>query len=234
MVEESKELDIGNDIIEELKRVCRPEVYNALRLNDEDKKNIIEYVTRIKGGNITWLSIICAGNTCIYRKTCPLLAVNKPPLSKRCPFEEIAIRMWEKDYVESLNVDMNDKVDRTQVHELVESDIMISRANVILGVDGFIMDNPVGVDHETGTPVYRKEEHIAINVRERAQKRRDRIMKSFLATRESKVRVMTRTVDPTAYQAKLRERMKELIDKKRAINITMETTIDETVEKSSI
>lgn len=218
MEEKSTELTVGNDIIKDLQKACKPAVFEALKLTETEKKNIIEYVIRIKYGSTTWLALTCSGAECIYKESCPLVEAKKAPLGKKCPFEELAIQAWERDYISALGTDMEDKIDRTQIHELIESDLMIARANTMLGLEGFIMDNPVGVDQETGQAINRKEEHIAINVRERAQKRRDKLMKAFLATRESKANVIAKTSDPAAYQATLRTRMQEELDKKKVIN----------------
>lgn len=215
MEEKSTELVVGNDIIQDLQKACKPAVFEALQLTDREKKNIVEYVIRLKYGSTTWLALTCTGKDCVYTKDCPLVEAKKPPIGKRCPFEELAIQSWEKDYVTSLGVDMEDKIDRTQIHELIESDLMIARANTMLGFEGFIMENPVGVDHETGQAINRKEEHIAINVRERAQKRRDRLMKALLATRESKANIIAKSSDPTTYQAQLRARMREELVKNK-------------------
>jgi hypothetical protein len=73
------------------------------------------------------------------------------------------------------------------------------------------MNNPVGVDPDTGATIFRKEEHIAMLVKEKAHNRRDKILKAFIATRNEKVKAMKGgPMDPTEYLAKLREKMAQV------------------------
>ena len=203
--EDKKEIVTLDDLImSELTKAYDGRFKDSLNLTEIEKKKIIEYTTKIKYGSFAWIPMVCSGKTgCVYRELCPI--ADKAPLGAPCPFEKFAAAEWYNDYVTSLDIDVSNKIERSQVMELVESDIINARANAVLGVEGFIMENPVGIDHDTGNTIYRKEEHMAMNIKTRVQSRRDRILKSFIATRETKMKALTGIKeDPTEYFARLR------------------------------
>jgi hypothetical protein len=184
-----------------------------LELTEKELSNIKKYVTKMQYGSSSWMSLVCTGHEgCVYKKLCPL--VDKPPLGKECPFEQMTINTWYREYVVSLQIDEGDKVERSQIMELVEADILNARANAVLGSEGFIMENPVGSDPDTGQPLYRKEEHIAMNIKEKAQLRRDKLLKTFIATREAKLKGMRDIAgeDATTYLARLKAKVVNIRD----------------------
>jgi len=142
-----------------------------------------------------------------------------------CPFEQLYMEKWRDEYIVSLKADWDDKIERALVMELVEIDILNARANAYLATEGFIMENVVGINEQTGEALIRKEEHIALSVKTKVQARRDKILKSMVATRESKTKLFTSMKDDAStYSAKLREHARQLKEQ-HDVNVVMDGEI---------
>lgn len=205
MLEEKSLKEIDDTTISDLVKYCDEEFLANFKLNDAELKRLKHSLKNnflMPNSNIP---MICQGNKCVLKALCPLIDLKKFPLGKKCPLELLLANKWKEEYVTSLKADWNDKVDRTLISELIEIDIMSARANTILSDEGFIMDNPVGVNEQTGAPIMRKEIHVAMSLKELLYKRRSKLLKEMIATREAKAKFMKDMVgDPSEYAAKLR------------------------------
>lgn len=215
---EEKKLVLFNDpILQELLLSCDENYLENLELSEKELNTLKRYVKGIRDGGHSLVPMICLGERCICSKVCPLFNIGKVPIGKRCPFEVYAMKVWLEDYAKSLKINMEDKVERNLVMDLVETDILNARANVVLSHEGFIMENPVGIDPDSGQVLLRKEEHIVMKFKERAQNRKDKLLKSFLATRESKVKAVSNLKeDPSEYLSRLRKKA-EMLTKEHSI-----------------
>ena len=181
-------------------------------LDDKAVESVLKHANRFRGGTLSLSVTVCSRDNCVYKQLCPLLRETREPVGKMCPFEAYAVDTWLAEYAGSLKVDLEDKTDRSQIMELVEADILIARTNAILGSEGMLMLNPACVDPDSGQIIYRKEEHVAMIVKERAQKRRDKILKNFIATRDAKLKGTNKLgKELSEYIASLKAR-KERID----------------------
>ena len=135
---------------------------------------------------------------------------------------------WKEEYTNSLQADWNDKVDRVLISELIEIDIMSARANTILADEGFIMNNPIGVNEQTGAPIMRKEIHVAMNLKELLYKRRSKLLKELIATREAKAKFMKDMVgDPSEYAAALRRKAEAIQENRDKVKVIDAAEIEE-------
>lgn len=185
--EKKTALSLDDPLLRDLEKCYGKRYLAKLELTEDDLANIHAYVDRFEFGSSSTMPLVCTGmNGCMYKQMCPL--VNKPPLAMPCVFERMMIERWTQEYIQDLAIDPKKKVERSQLTDLVEADLTITRANAVIAGDSFIMDNPVGTDPDTGQVVYRKEEHIAVNVKDRALNRRDKILKAFIATRDAKLK----------------------------------------------
>lgn len=155
------------------------------------------------------LPMVCLGPKCPVAKTCPLQQIAKAPIGALCPIEIVMMNKWKDGYASSLEADWNDKMERQAIMDLVESDVLQSRANGIIAVEGFIMENVVGISENTGEPIYRKEKHVALEVKDMIHKRKERLLKSLLATREMKKKLGVQGADPARREAEILKRARE-------------------------
>ena len=183
----------------------------AANFSDEEIKSIDKFLNNYSSGDYKAIPLICSGSLCIYSGLCPLVAMKRPPLKSPCPFESYFVKKWENEYIVSLEADWDDKIERSLIMDLVEIDILNMRANTMLATEGFIMENVVGIDPETGDPLMHKEEHVAIKLKDRVKARRDRILKSMIATRDAKAKLITSMKDDvSSYSSKLREKAEKI------------------------
>jgi hypothetical protein len=135
---------------------------------------------------------------------------------------------WKDEYVKSLDVDWSDRTERTLIMELIEIDILNARANTTLSTDGFIMENPVGINEQTGEAIMHKQKHIALELKELMYNRRSKVLKEMIATREAKAKLVEgMKLDPSVYAAKLREKAEKLKDKHEEIKIIDANYVEE-------
>ena len=223
---------IDDPIIQDLAKDLDDNIITNLKLTEKEIVKLKKYAIMIRYGDYNVLPMMCVGERCICRLRCPLLDMGKVALGKECPFERYALMQWQADYIKALAIDIDNKVERQQVMEIVEADILNARANVVLSDEGFIMENPIGINENTGDAITRREEHVALKLKDRAQNRKDKIWKSFLTTREQKLKVALQK-DPTEILAELREKARRLDEKhektigaQEVIDATTATTID--------
>jgi len=236
MSEEKSMKLIENSTIKDIAAFCDERFLENIKLDEKQIKEIVKYATSLKWGNTGSVPLMCSGETCSYGKKCPFNKFAKPPIGDSCPWEQLAQKTWTEDYVKSMQVDINDKNERSQIDELVEADIMNARANSILALNptGFILENPISVDPDTGRIISHLEEHVALKVKERVQARRDRILKNFVATRQDRLKTMkSLTEDPTEYMARLAQSVKEAEGRHSEITMREKTNILEGEVKNS-
>lgn len=160
-------------------------------------EKIKRYILKMSCGSSSFMSLICRGESCIYRSSCELLKKDstlKAPLGKACPFERYWQKKWFNDYKEAVQIDINDRVEVSQVNDLVEIEIMKARVNAILAEEGIKIDVVVGVDPDSGMPLTTQQQHYAINIKDINDRRKDKILKSLLATREAKTSAMGKKI----------------------------------------
>ena len=168
-----------------------------------------EISTMLYFGPNASLPMICSGPKCPVAKSCYLEEIGKAPIGCRCPLELAMMNKWKDDYLTTLGASWEDKIERQAIMDLVETEIFRARANGIIATEGFILENVIGVNSETGEPIYTKQKHIALGVADQMSKRQERILKSLVATREMKEKLGKNKVDPTKKESELLERIRK-------------------------
>ena len=209
--EEKALVEIKDNDIAELAKYCEDEYLENFKLTkaeiDRLKKDLKKKVLSTEFS----VPMLCKGHQCICSGTCPLVAMEKPPLAHKCPLELMLMNRWKDEYVNSLKIDWNDKVERVLTSELIEIDVLNARANTVLADEGFIMENIVGVNEQTGEPVAHKQKHIALELKEMMYNRRSKVLKEMLATREAKAKfIQDLQGDPSQYASELRKKFSEI------------------------
>ncbi len=185
---------------------------------DEAKAVLMAMDQKFYLGDHASLPMVCLGPKCMMRENCPLQAIGKAPVGQMCPIEMALMSTWKAQYESSLGADWNDKVERQAVMDLVEADILSARANSIIAVEGFIMENAIGVSEETGEAIMRKEKHVALDVKDMVHKRKERLLKSLVMTREMKKKLGIGGGDPSRKEADILERARKSRERERVQN----------------
>lgn len=196
-------------------------------MSDERKKETLlspiqverlkrELTTQAYFGSAASLPMVCKGPQCPLAKTCMLEQVGKAPIGDKCPIELLLMNKWKDEYVATLGVSWEDKIERQAIMDLVETEIMRARANGIIAEEGFILENPVGVNPDTGMPIMAKQKHIALEVADQMSKRQERLLRSLIATREMKHKLGQGSGDRTKQESDLLERIRKKNQEKKA------------------
>ncbi len=224
---------IDDPIIKNLIEAYDDKFIESIELDEETTKKLIKYASKIRYGSYTFVPQICTAHECCYNMVCPL--IKTPPLGHYCPFEKLMAESLKNQYYKALNVNPDDITETSQIGEIVESDIVNARTNALLGKESFIMENTVGISPDTGEEITRKEEHIAMRVKQRSQERRDKIFRNFIATRKDKMNVLDKMAeDPTEYMARLRsksEKIKKAIQNMDPSNIEGKEVVEAEYKK---
>jgi hypothetical protein len=134
---------------------------------------------------------ICSPN-CTIKNTCPYDILGEAPLGEACPVELQLSKLLTDEYNAAVadrhNIDVkeleNDIVYYNLIRGLVEADIVENRLNAAIGTDGFIQETPTAVNEETGEVFYRKEESVAIRIKDRVSGRKDKLYQQLIASPE--------------------------------------------------
>lgn len=134
---------------------------------------------------------ICSPN-CTIKDTCPYDILGEAPVSNRCPVELKLAKLLTDEYNHAvaerhkLNVEdiETDIVYYNLIRGLVEADIVENRLNSALSRDGFTQDTPTAVNEETGEVFYKKEESVAVRIKDRVNQRKDKLYQQLIASPE--------------------------------------------------
>lgn len=147
------------------------------------------HIIRMKVGTSAIIPMLCGGQRCPV-KHCPFHEYKNWPLGQPCPIESNLVAVWMKNYVDDLEVDPESRTELILVNQLVECDIIDYRANVALSADEeawtlLKIDITIigdGVTNETTNP------HPILEIKEKTQGRRLRILESLAATRKERIK----------------------------------------------
>ena len=120
---------------------------------------------------------------------CPFYRENTAPVGEPCPVEVMIAEYWTKKYMEDLNINPNSITEIHSVSRLVEIAILENRLTQYMSIHqpDLTMDVVTAVDEE-GNEIHNKASSIAFEQRERLDKSRLKILESFAATREKKMK----------------------------------------------
>ncbi len=131
------------------------------------------------------LPVRCRGCDCPIRHVCPLDKGGIAPVDSECALERISMVEWRQQYLHSLKIDPNDKVQSEMVDELVEIDIFNKyRFPAILSenITGF-QEQVDTFSERTGTIIQsRKELSKAFDAKMAMARRREVILRELVAT----------------------------------------------------
>lgn len=163
-------------------------------------------MNRLKGGSFYTQIFTCKGyKKCPYKGSCPFDDTEKYPEGEKCPVE----MMWAKNYIEqfkeSLNVNPKNYNEFSLMEDLVEVELMINRAQGEISQKGLIMIYHTTT--ETGELAEVREQNPMINVLDRLQNKKIKLLEQFNSTRK------TNKNEGKSKQMNLREKMKTLKEK---------------------
>jgi len=158
------------------------------------------------------LPMVCQGPECPFASICVYEKAGIAPVGYGCPEEKIVIDQLVPALVRDLQVDPEDVVELDMIAEYIDAELQEMRAQKELAIRGQIEESVSTVDPATGVAYYEKKESPSLSVKERAQRRKEALRKSFLATREMRRKYkVDEEKDKSKHEAELRKRYEEII-----------------------
>jgi len=178
-----------------------PIIQNLLALMPEGQELVVteaalktlgQFARRMIDGYQAAVPMICMGQKCPYYNLCPVVKAElSPPLLKPCPVETHLFDDWKRQKMIELEVDADDDmmaIDRNQINELAELEILQLRANWEMAMDPqTVREKCVGVD-DNGEPIMTEIENPRINVISKLGKEKGRLLDDLVATRKARVK----------------------------------------------
>jgi hypothetical protein len=161
--------------------------------------------SNVKHGLYASIPMICRGEGCAYKETCPLFAEDEHPMGERCPLEISQILTRFQEYTKELNIqDFDNIIDMTLVKDLIDIDVQIIRADNKLAIDGDFIQMVTVTVTEDGDEIQNPAVHKAVEYKEKLLKKRHDILQLLNSTRKDKAGdKLSITLDPSTYAAQL-------------------------------
>jgi hypothetical protein len=157
---------------------------------------------KIKSLMFTSIPMECRASDCIFA-----------PKGHPCPYEVGMVSNFMSDYIEQLNIDLDNLIELSQVRTLVNQEVQYVRATKLLAKEDFIQENVVGIDPD-GDPIFQKQLHLAIDYEDKILKRQQTFFKSFLATREAAAKASVAQLDSSQTMSGLIASVFDIRDKR--------------------
>lgn len=129
-------------------------------------------------------NLICKGkDKCPYGNMCPF---EKEPIDTKCPYEQWLQHNTLNGIIDSLNIDMNNKIELNMQMDMQQIDVMIQRQEAELQASTMLIT--VVRSDKDGGKSFEKKENPLLTIVERLKKQKYQLIKSFNATRDTKSR----------------------------------------------
>lgn len=163
--------------------------YDDIQMTKEEATKIHHHLQKLSTGSHAMVPMYCAGPKCPFRDRCPLFAINQAPLGKQCLVENQLIKEFIVRYFEEYEVDPNNFTEVGYISELAEIDIYLMRLNMNLAKKEnaeLVLDQVVGIANDGETPIIQKTLSPFIELKEKLQNRKSKIIKLMVGDRQEK------------------------------------------------
>lgn len=175
-------------------------------------ESVVASIERIASGIWSVFPMLCPGKKCGYGIRCGFARENLAPIGQDCPLETYLISKWMDEYIATLSINVEDKVQMDQISTVIMSDLMIMRIRNFMArkIDGHIDESAVGVDSQ-GNVILKRDIAKEILIEEKYQKQKSKILEELLATKESRAKYdVIDEKDVSVRGAKLRYKAQQL------------------------
>lgn len=179
---------MSENSLDNIKNQNQHELLNSFIDNEDFKmqpsQKLNKLMNRLKGGSFYTQIFTCKGyKKCPYKGSCPFDETENYPEGEKCPVE----MMWAQNYMEqfkkSLGIDPRDYNEFSLLEDLVEVELMINRAQGEISEKGLIMVYYTMT--EDGKLAEVREQNPMINVIDRLQNKKIKLLEQFNATRKT-------------------------------------------------
>ena len=179
-------------------------------LRPADAERLKKFMSHLRLQGSAGVRLICAGDACEYRKTCPLwlakdavktvadpadtskvstVVATKAPTGRPCPIEASVVVDVLQQFGSHPRIDMGNPIHRSYVNELCQLASLEWRCNMLLGYDFHgITQEVVCAISPVGDVYKRREMNQIVEVLTRVQDRRSRIFRELTITPEAEAK----------------------------------------------
>lgn len=191
----------------------RMKQYDSIKFTEEEAKGIAKSFVNIELGSSTNLVMICDKNKCLYRSRCELYSSPNIPEGKECLHENKIMSVAFDQYINSMEIDINNYPEMVLINQLVEYELIEFRCNAILAHDhvNLKMKSVVGIDVD-GNIITKEDISHALQVKMQVFKNKMQLLESFTATRKEKYKKQAVLKETKDGHAKVMSAMKSKLD----------------------
>lgn len=142
-----------------------------------------------KTGMYASIPLVCKGGNCPYQETCTLLKYDLCKVGEPCPNECAMIEVYYANYAEEFDLDHASFTDKVTVKELIDCEIKLERCQALMNKEQTQIKQEFAGSTEQGEVFYKDEISKAFELYERNYKKKERILKQLMATREAQSRL---------------------------------------------
>ena len=217
-------VDLGNGVLttSDFYQQIRPDVdtYETIKLTPEEELKVRKSLSRQRTSIVGSSAMICSGDKCPFKNECPLAQIGKTPIGKQCPIELELLAQWTQQFMHEFGVEMDNFTELGLITELAECNLYERRTNLHMANTAPTMTilDVIGVDAK-GNAIEGESISKSWEIKEKIKNRRDKILKSLMATRDAKVKLKAvqasqQQVSVLAHLAEMKEKMAKLSAKK--------------------
>ena len=165
------------------------EALSTMDLPYEKLQRINKAIGQVTTGIWAAFPLVCSGPGCPYSSRCPLLLEDVPPLGMDCPIEQYNLNISLSRYMDTLDIDPDNKVELDGALNLAMCDIMMMRVRNAMSKrpDGYSDLTPMGVDN-SGNVILQRKASVEVQVEERYAKMKEKHLGDLLATRQARAK----------------------------------------------
>jgi len=134
----------------------------------------------------------CNSNDCQQKSLCPFQCINKYPDGQLCPVEMAIAKFASKEYYTMLEDELQTTsfniVEISTVNAIIEVELEEFRSRAYIHEHGLITQTAAFAIKESGAVIYNDVENPIYNLRERLDRRKNKLLQRLLMTPESKAR----------------------------------------------
>lgn len=201
----------------------RAHQYDDIVLTEQETRGIAKSFLNIELGSSSNLVMICSRTKCIYRDRCPLYTSNKCPEGLECILENKILGNSFDQYVQTLEVGLENYPELVLVNQLVEYELIEFRCNAILSYDhtNLKMKSVIGIDVD-GNVITKEDISHALQIKMQVFKNKIQLLESFTATRKEKYKKQAALKESKDGHAKLISSMKSKLKDLKSRDIDRE------------
>ena len=194
------------------------ELRNDLTLTGSQVLQLMRFTADRTFGMAQTVPINCQASNCDFSEICLYNKIGIATETCTCPKEGEVITRMVPQLIKDLEVDSENYLELNMVQEYVDAIIQEHRSQKYLAISNDIVPRTIAIDQTTGLPIYQDDSAPSLLNKEKAQRKKERLRKELVATREGRLKYkITNPEDESTKAADMRKRMEETLARNKEI-----------------